>query len=56
MQASIVVISNNYKFIQIQALQRTSNITLSEEIKILANGPDQFARRFKGYIVNGFQF
>ena len=37
-------------------MQRTSNIALPEQIKILANGPDQFARRFKGCIVNGFRF
>ncbi|KAK9190604.1 hypothetical protein WN943_019211 [Citrus x changshan-huyou] len=40
----------------VQTLQRTSNIALPEQIKILANGPDQFARRFKGCIVNGFRF
>lgn len=37
-------------------LQWTSNIELLEEIKILASGPDQFARRFKRYIINGFRF
>lgn len=36
--------------------RRTSNMVFSEEIISLANGPDEFARKFKGYFVNGFRF
>lgn len=31
-------------------------MSFPENINILANGPDRFARRFKGYIINGFRF
>lgn len=31
-------------------------MSFPENINILANGHDRFARRFKGYIINGFRF
>ena len=34
----------------------TNSEQISEEIKILAKGPDQFGRRFKAYLINGFRF
>lgn len=35
---------------------REENVELSEEIQWLAAGPLMTARRYKGYIVNGFRF
>ncbi|GMP52758.1 hypothetical protein CsSME_00018460 [Camellia sinensis var. sinensis] len=40
----------------VQTLRRTSNITFTEEINRLADGPHTLARRFNGYIINGFRF
>ena len=37
-------------------MRRTSNITFTEEINRLADGPHTLARRFNGYIINGFRF
>ncbi|XP_073102502.1 uncharacterized protein [Elaeis guineensis] len=35
---------------------RTSEIQYSDEIQHFARGPDQFVRRYGGYIINGFRF
>ncbi|XP_028078258.1 uncharacterized protein LOC114280114 [Camellia sinensis] len=40
----------------VQTLRRTSDVTFSEEITVLANGPHNLARRFNGYIMNGFRY
>ncbi|XP_058201329.1 uncharacterized protein LOC131316070 [Rhododendron vialii] len=40
----------------VQLLLRTSNVTFSEEIHKLAIGPHTIARRFSGYVINGFHF
>ena len=34
----------------------TDSEQISKEIKILANGSDQFGRRFKAYFITGFRF
>ncbi|XP_028092699.1 uncharacterized protein LOC114292882 [Camellia sinensis] len=40
----------------VHTLRRTDNTIFSEEIQTLANGPHNEARRFTGYITNGFRF
>ncbi|KAF5931753.1 hypothetical protein HYC85_027924 [Camellia sinensis] len=40
----------------VQTLRRTTDVILSEEIILLANGPHNLARRFNGYILNGFRY
>ncbi|KAH7849082.1 hypothetical protein Vadar_012749 [Vaccinium darrowii] len=40
----------------VQTLRRSSEINVSEEIQKLAIGPHDIARRFSGYIVNGYRF
>ncbi|KAG5528923.1 hypothetical protein RHGRI_029546 [Rhododendron griersonianum] len=40
----------------VQLMLRTSNATFSEEIHKLAIGPHTIARRFSGYVINGFRF
>ncbi|KAG5557524.1 hypothetical protein RHGRI_007681 [Rhododendron griersonianum] len=40
----------------VQLMLRTSNTTFSEEIHRLAIGPHTVARRFSGYVINGFRF
>ncbi|TXG61774.1 hypothetical protein EZV62_013137 [Acer yangbiense] len=40
----------------VQTLRRTTNEIFPEEVINLANGPDQFARRFKRFDINGFRF
>ncbi|KAF7139496.1 hypothetical protein RHSIM_Rhsim07G0167400 [Rhododendron simsii] len=40
----------------VQLLLKTSNATFSEEIHKLAIGPHSIARRFSGYVINGFRF
>ena len=37
-------------------MRTTTDASLSDEIKYLAKGPYRYARRFKGYIINGFHF
>ena len=37
-------------------MRTTTDASLSDEIKYLAKGPYRYARRFKGYIINGFRF
>ncbi|KAF5932919.1 hypothetical protein HYC85_029090 [Camellia sinensis] len=40
----------------VQTLRRTTDVIFSEEIILLANGPHNLARRFNGYILNGFRY
>lgn len=37
-------------------MERTENVSISNEVKVLSLGPDKWARRYSGYIVNGFRF
>ncbi|XP_038706800.1 uncharacterized protein LOC120002208 isoform X2 [Tripterygium wilfordii] len=40
----------------VQNLRMTSDVTFSEEINRLADGPQNLARRFKAYVINGCRF
>lgn len=35
---------------------RTKNENISDEVRALASAPDKWARRYTGYIINGFRF
>ena len=37
-------------------MQRTENGYISDEVKMLALAPDKWARRYTGYVTNGFRF
>ncbi|CAN6676733.1 unnamed protein product [Malus baccata var. baccata] len=41
---------------QVDTQRLTNNEVFSKDIITLANGPDQFARRYKGYVINGSKF
>ncbi|KAA8538798.1 hypothetical protein F0562_025490 [Nyssa sinensis] len=40
----------------VKQLRQTSNAQISPEVEILSAGPDQWGRRYTGYVINGFRF
>ncbi|XP_058207722.1 uncharacterized protein LOC131320847 [Rhododendron vialii] len=40
----------------VQDLLRTKNVNISDELSVLASAPNKWARRYTGYIINGFRF
>ncbi|KAA8532586.1 hypothetical protein F0562_032598 [Nyssa sinensis] len=40
----------------VKQLRQTSNAQISPEVEILSVGPDQWGRRYTGYVINGFRF